>query len=397
MVQIGKQVTCPFCFNTFTVTEIEFRCINSRCPGRAPDSVYAEYQGLPSPPMLGKIFSPERTNLQGLRQRFKPQLKSTCPDCQRDTPKRVCPICHYDLMHDAGLMNERIIAVIGGRSSGKSNFIAALVHTLENRVGANFNAGVRAMGDSTRTRYEEDFYGPLFRNHRVIPPTVAATVDARTKIPMVFRITFDGPGQRSAANLVLFDTAGEDMQSLDTLSTEARYICFADALIFLLDPLQIEAVRQQVGPTIPLPAADPGAEPIAIIERLRDLYERQFQLKATEKIKKPVAFTLAKIDTLLPIIDPGSGLHHTGEHFGAINVGDIESIHTEISAYLQTWMGSRMENLARTNFGNYRYFGVSSFGKMPAADNTIGAISPIRVEDPVLWILHDLGLIKSKK
>jgi hypothetical protein len=393
---VGKAITCPFCFTRFAASEALFRCGNTRCPGRVEDPVYAEYQGLVNPQRMGRTFGVELNRKGRFTGRFRPQTTAICPDCEQATHKRICPNCHYELLYDAGLTEERTIAVIGGRGTGKSNYIALLINRLENEIGAYFNAGVRAMGDRTRERYERDFYTPLFRRNQVIPPTRTAGVDTTTRTPMVFRITFE---TGKAANLVLFDTAGEDMQSLDAMSTEARYITFADALIFLLDPLQIPAVRQLL-PNASLPPADPGAEPEYIVGRLRELYEQQFRLRSKDKITKPVAFTLSKVDMLSSLIDPGSGLHHTGEHFGYLNKTDLQSIHTEILTYLQTWMGLRFDNLVRTNFSNYQYFGVSSFGRAPEGidgQQTINSITPIRVEDPIMWIFSEFGLVKVKK
>ncbi len=343
---------------------------------------------------MGRVFNLEAPP-EGRRARSRPTLAAACPDCDQETHKRVCPTCHYDLLYDAGLTEERTIAILGGRGTGKSNYIAMLINRLENEIGAQFGAGVRAMGDRTRERYERDFYTPLYRRHHVIPPTRTAGVDLATRTPLVFRITFNSG---KVVNLVFFDTAGEDMQSLDAISTEARYLLFADALIFLMDPLQIPAVRQLVPPAL-VPPADPGAEPEYIIGRLRELYEQEFGLRARQRISKPVAFTLSKVDMLYPLLDPGSGLFRTGEHFDALNLRDLDSIHTEIGAILRAWLGQRFETLVRTNFSNYHYFGVSSFGKPPEGPSgrqTVESAAPIRVEDPILWIFHAFGLIKAR-
>jgi hypothetical protein len=392
----GKMITCPFCFNPFPVNEALFRCKNSRCGGQTEDEIYAEFQGLVSPQRMGQVFAVQQAGIGGLVTRRRAQTTAICPTCQQETHTRVCPTCHYELLYDAGLTDERTIAIIGGRGTGKSNYIALLVNRLENEIGAQFNAGVRAMGDRTRERYEADFYTPLFRRNQVIAPTRTAEVESATKTPLIYRITF---AEGKSANLVLFDTAGEDMQSLAVMTTETRYILHADAIIFLLDPLQIDTVRQ-LRTDAALPPPDPGAEPEYIVGRLRELYEQHFHLRNDQKIAKPVAFTLSKIDMLYPLLDASSGLFHTGEHFGYLNTIDLQSIHTEITACLQSWMGHRFDMLVRTNFANYQYFGVSSFGRAPQGEpdgpQTINSITPIRVEDPIMWIFHQFGLIKAR-
>jgi Double-GTPase 2 len=388
-----KTIICPFCFNKSKLSNLLFRCRNSRCSGRTEDKIYASYQGLLTAPVLGEVFTPSSS----IFQKFAGQLpsKANCPTCKQETLKKICPTCHYELMYDVGATDEKIIAIIGGRSTGKSTYIATLINRLENEVGRNFKAAVNCKGDTTRERYTKDFRNPLYEDKRFINATDSATNNSIVKTPMVFRVTFNENNKPKAVNLVLFDSAGEDMQSLDVLSTEARYICYADALIFLVDPLQIPTVRQQL-PTETLPVKLPKNEPGYIVERLLELHEKQFNLKPTDKLNKPVAFTLAKVDALYPIIDASSVLHHAGDHLGYFNLADSKSVHAEISAYMQNWLETNFSNTIDNHFKNYQFFGISSLGKTPI-NNQITTISSLRVEDPLLWIFHQFGLIKGRK
>lgn len=371
---MAKKITCPNCFNTYSVDSVHFQCINARC-----DQFGQNFELSPMPRRLGMSS--------------QVILRAPCPTCGEESPKRLCPHCGFELPTDVGLNKEFSVAIIGGRGAGKSTYIAALVHRLKNEIGLMFGVGVGAVNDYTRNRYYQEFELPLFRYGRLLAPTRSATQEISTKTPMIFRITFP----KKVVNLVLFDTAGEDMQSLDTMSAEARYICYADGIIFLLDPLQIDSVRQQLaGTSIRLPPIDAGADPQLIVERLRQLYERQFNLKGTRKIRKPVAFTLAKVDALYGILDPASGLHRTGGHDGFVNLDDMQSIHTEIASYLQNWIGHSFENYVRAHFAMYQYFGVSALGQPPNENNEVESVSPHRVEDPLLWILYKLGLVKAK-
>jgi len=394
MELISRKIICPFCFESFSVGQAEYRCINPHCPAKAEDAIYAKARGLTTKPSMGHIFRPSSGSWAS--KMMQKNLSARCDVCSKESSKRLCPYCHFELSHDAGLIDDRIIAIIGGRDTGKGHYIATLIHRLEQEVGSNFGFSLRMVGDETRRRFEEDYHAPLFRQKTLLQPTRSATVDITVKQPMLFRLTFSYGRKLKAVNLTFFDSAGEDMQSLDTMSTETRYICHASGIIFLLDPLQIEAVRQQV-PTDILPKRDEGAEPTYIVERLRELFERQSRLPATSKVKTPVAFVLSKIDTLLPILDAGSALLTTGEHFGHFNVADSQSVHTEIWSYLYSWMGGGFTSRVETNFGQYHYFGISSLGRPPDENRKVETVSPIRVEDPFLWILFQLGLIDKGK
>ena len=59
-------------------------------------------------------------------------------------------------------------------------------------------------------------------------------------------------------------------------------------------------------------------------------------------------------------------------------------------------MGSGFDNKVRTYFDCYRYFGVSAFGRSPVGKK-IESISPLRVEDPLLWVFNQLKIIEAKK
>lgn len=389
---IGKKITCPFCFEKFSDDQVKFRCVNPRCR-REVDNVYANARGMRAVPMAHPFEGKEKPWYLKL---FGSERNARCDLCSKESSKRLCPHCHFELSHDAGQIDDHIIAIIGGRGTGKGHYIATLIHRLEQEIGSQFDFSLRMLGDETRSRFESDYRGPLFRRKTMLQPTQSAVVDSQIKSPMVFRLTIKQGRRRRAVNLSFFDSAGEDMQSLDTLSAEARYICFADGIVFLLDPLQIDAVRQQVPSSI-LPSRDPTADPAYIVERLRELFERQFNLSATTQIKTPVAFVLSKVDTLLPIIDAGSDLKRAGEHFGYFNLADAQSVHTEIWNYLQSWMGGGFSNRVETDFANFHYFGVSSLGQTPNEHGKLDTVSPIRVEDPFLWILNQLGLIKGRK
>ena len=391
---MAKDILCPYCFERTDTSKLLFRCRNKKCPGQREDKIYAEYQGLLKAPIMGKTFIGEKKGLARFFGSSDKLLEAECPECNKKTTQRACPKCHYELKYVGNNIDEKMVAIIGGRASGKSSYIAVLINRLENEVGKNFNAGLMADSDRTRNRYKNDFYKPIFIEKRMLGGTVTAERNPDVKKPMIFRMTFDNQGKRKAVNLVLFDTAGEDMASDDAMFTHTRYISESDGIIFLLDPFQIDTVRDLVPENLQDKQED--ADPNEIVDRLYQLHEENQKVKSLQKIKKPVAFTLSKSDALFPIIEPDSGLHRSGEHFGYLNEADVQSVHTEISTYLEEWMGSGFDNKVRTYFDCYRYFGVSAFGRSPVGKK-IESISPLRVEDPLLWVFNQLKIIEAKK
>lgn len=369
-----------------------FRCNGSRC-AKEPDNLFAEQRGLPIKPM-GHVFR-NKTISSVFRFLFSfKTLNSTCDKCGERSSIPLCPNCHFGLPHNVGIVDNHSIALIGGRSTGKSHYLVSLVEYLDHEIGRYFGVQPQNLGDDMRDRYPENYKTPLFTRKELLQPTQSAMLDSKTKSPLFLRFDFYKP--KRLVNFGFFDSAGEDMESLDTMSYEARYICGAAGIIFLLDPLQIDSVRQKL-PEDALPPRNLQAEPVYIIERLRELFERQGIVGPTQKIKTPIAFVLSKVDMLLPIIDRSSALQRTGEHFGRFNLADAESVNTEIRNYLDSWTGIGLSNRIEAGFARYQFFGVSSLGRAANKQGRLESISPTRVEDPFLWILYTLGLVKGKR
>lgn len=394
---LDTKITCPFCFESFGAQEIHFRCINPQCQGRAEDILYARKRGL-QPEQKGHAFGLEKvTNGRVLSI----SCSARCDMCEMMSDTRLCPECHFELSHDVGQVPQRTIAVIGGRSTGKSHYIASVIHALRNEVGENFKLAVRMLGDETQIRWERDFYRPLFERKTVLQPTQPGLLDARVKAPLALRITFNNGAWKQAFNISLFDSAGEDMVTSDALKVQARYIPHADGIIFMIDPLQLDSVRQQL-PSVSKTNMDPQAHPEHILERLLDLFERQSsphflsRFGIMRKINVPIAFTLSKIDMLTPILDPGSPLIRASEHHGAVDLTDIQSVSTEATSYLRRWRLNNFCDNVEHNFSNYLYFGVSSLGQQPNEKNPV-VTNPVRVGDPLLWLLYKLNFLHGKR
>jgi hypothetical protein len=272
---LAQKIICPFCFAAFSGTEIRFRCVNPRCSGRVEDSIYTGVRGI-GPTVMGKILTPGK-------RRFGLALPEAveCDVCRVESRSRVCPSCHFELSHDVGKIDQYIISIIGGSYTGKTHYIVSLIVRLQREVGRNFNFSVRMIGDNTQLRWERDYYIPLFERKTVLPGTRPAGTDASVKAPLLFRLTLRNGNQIRALNLTFFDTAGEDMTNLDTMSIEARYIYRSNGIIFLLDPWQITEVRQHLSrmklpPFDDLskkpPLYDSRTAPEYMVGRLRDLF-----------------------------------------------------------------------------------------------------------------------------
>jgi len=119
----------------------------------------------------------------------------------------------------------------------------------------------------------------------------------------------------------------------------------------------------------------------------------------TKKVQVPVAVVLTKFDTILShksffqnalIRQPSLNLKD-----GKVNIKEINQIDEEIKNWLyEIGEGSFIEAL-KSNFKEFVFFGVSSYGEPPVGTDTLNNyIKPHRILDPILWIFKKLDFIK---
>jgi len=386
---------CPYCFEKSPRNLRAFRCINQDALSCKPeiDKQLGVYQRLSVPLSLQRVFTVSSTW-------FRPPSVAVC-SCGIKTTKAVCPHCHNDLPSQFGTTDSHTIALIGAKDAGKSHFIAVLVHELTNRVGYSLNAALNALDDQTTRRYKEDFRRYIYDDRVVIPGTRAARAQGSVRYPLIYRFSIERKimsafNRLSASCLVFFDTAGEDLNSSDVMATETKYIANSDALIFLLDPLQIPAVRHQLGSSVSVPAVN--TDPQEIIGRVTRLIRESRGLGPNERIHTPVALVFSKIDAIRPLVEPGSPIHRASAHNGAFDLLDAEHLNDSMRAYVSAWIGPGFDVTLRHEFDNFRYFGVSALGSSPDQDGNLPiGVSPFRVEDPFLWLLYEMGVIPGRK
>lgn len=387
-----RAITCPYCFVAVPAQRIEFRCLGraGRGPGCEPvlDRRLADYTGSTAAASLPPVFS-----ASGRRNR------AACPACGKPTGRRVCPECHNPLPPAYCDTPGRIVALVGAKNAGKSTYIAVLLHELMNRIGTELDTSLVACDDRTIDRYKRDFARPLYDESRLLPTTASAATTPRE--PLVYLLTrtrrprfgrLNLGGGNDALTLVLFDTAGEDLRSRDVRDLHLRYLEAADAVIFLVDPLELPGARAAlVGGALPVTADDPDSEPINVIARVTEALQGR---RSGDRLRIPVAVALTKIDALQPSFARQSALHRSRQSPGALDLDDREAVDEQVRALLHEWQAGQLDRYLRQQYTEYMFFGLSALGAMPG-DGQVGAggVRPYRVEDPLLWLLYRFGML----
>lgn len=391
---IGSAVACPYCYETFLPRQVMFRChgrtsrLGKRCALR-PDPVLEKRRGARGD--LGPAFPPAgwaggRTNM------------ATCPDCGGETTYRICPLCHSQLPAQFGMISSRMIGMAGAKDSGKTVYMTVLLHELRNRVGAQYDVAVMGADDETLHRFTSRYEDKLYVQKHLFPTTQRPGQRDGLVDPLVFRFNSDPGGLRGGPRPTLmsfFDNAGEVWLTQEDTDIDSRYLSCSDGILLLLDPLQMAGARELVAPGTLLPGfGERYASPEAVLTRVTNLLRSRNKGKKGQ-IDTPVAVVFTKIDALWDTFELGSPLRSPQPAGARFDTTDSLNVHQQIRDLLKIWEGTQIDQLLRADYPRHRFFGVSSLGRPPTADNAVPArgIQPYRVADPVLWLLSEFGAL----
>ncbi|MHB9858221.1 TRAFAC clade GTPase domain-containing protein [Streptomyces sp. YIM S03343] len=404
-------VICPYCFDRASAARLPYRCLMtpSGVRGGTPcgperDDVWAGFMGPSVPPAArqrGPVFAPARSVASlaaGLRGRSGSSVP--CPQCGVPTPVRVCRSCHSDLPSDYCDQDSRIIALVGAKASGKSTYVSVLVNELNQRVGQAFHASLAAMGQSTQQR-DREMAEDLYERLRLPEATRPAALGFND--PLLYRLSVPrrgplGSGGTRHTTLVFFDAAGEDLAGSEAMDRYTRYLSAADGIVLLVDPLQLGSVRDRLaghdGP--PLPVVETPPQQIAA--------DLAAQLRAHGKggsrgrVSTPIAVAVTKTDMLRPLLDPHSPVLRNAPHTdGAFDADERLGVHEEIRSLMADWDSGALVRQLELDFTELSLFGISALGAPPPADAPAdvpkSGPQPVRVEDPLLWLLARRGVL----
>lgn len=371
---MAAKFLCPRCFEEQSLDSIEYICSNTSQTARCQHAM----DQVPQHP----------ANLK----------KPVCEECGHPLITKVCSKCGAELPLNIGTTKNYPIAIIGAKETGKSNYVAVLINQLKNEVGRAFDCSLMACGDKTMNRYRTDFYDPLFRKRVCVRGSDAGDVD-----PLIYSLIFRRKGGlfrktvNDAVSLTFFDTAGENLNALDTMQTFNRYLFHSAGIILLLDPLQLPAVRDELQDKIRLPEENTDVN--TILNRTIEIIRTGSGLTdLSKKIDIPLAIAFTKIDAVDSLLDPASCLKNDSMHIrkGYFDQVDFNDSNEEMQSLVENWLGMELYQTVSMQFSRFAFFGLSALGSNPDMDNRIPKFRPFRVADPFLWLLAQENIIQTK-
>ena len=363
---------CPRCFEEQNLNNVEYVCSNVSQRNGCQHAV----DRIPQHPANPK--------------------KPVCEECGRPLVTKICPSCGGELPSNIGTVKSYPIAIIGAKETGKSNYVAVLINQLKNEIGRAFNCSLLASGDKTLNRYRTEFYDPLYRHSTCVRGSDAGTVD-----PLIYSLIFQRKGgflkkdTNEAVSLTFFDTAGENLNSQDSMQTFNSYLYHSSGIILLLDPLQLPAVRNELEGKIRLPEENTDVN--EILTRVIEIIHTGTGTDFNKKIDIPLAIAFTKIDAVDELLDPASCLKNDSSHIrkGVFDKLDFSDTNDEMQSLVESWLGYELYQNVSTHFSTFAFLGLSALGSNPDMDNKIPKFRPFRVADPFLWILAQQKIIPS--
>lgn len=401
------KIICPYCFAKFRPQGVAFRCQNRSCASfNEQDSPLLRFYGkVPDDNIKGHIIAPK-----GLRLLMPEGDK--CDVCRAESHTMVCPQCHNTLPSKLVEGGGRIIAIVGARNSGKSNFITVLLDELGKHAHKLGDIGVLAIDYpnsdklSTTNRYKA-YRSQLFDRGECIEATAA--LDELTRVPLIYKLT---QTNRKPIFLVLYDTAGENFANIIGKSytadgtaenADVKFLQAADGIIYLLDTFTIEAVHDKLAQKMklaPISAANPRYDDI--LGKLLQYFDMELPKDDRKRLKKtPIAFAFSKFDAVLDDDDLSKALPNMNKASDSeyldgngVDISTFDSQSDIIEGALdQIWHENNFLQNVKQFFENYHFFGFSALGSAPDKNNRVsgGKPRPYRVLDPLVWVLSRLN------
>lgn len=380
---------CPYCINGFD--EYLYECQNPRCSGTKDVKGHHVFR----------------------KQDVGNDVGAQCDACHMNSTKKVCPEpdCHGWLPDSTFEGEDKIISIVGTRGSGKSHYIGVLIKEMMQNIIPEFPGASFMPFSDTLARYEANYGDRLYKSHQPMPQTPPGQMLE----PYIFNYRFKGKKDMLYSyTFVIFDAAGEDL----TDNTLNRYIEKSAGVIFLFDPMRIDGCKKKLSDdevdaalgrrqTTDMKDSDMKdlSSTFKVLEHTEDLLKRNKKNVEEKKnglkiVKIPMAITLPKYDAFEKILPEGlNDIREESPNVGKFDDENSKNVDAEIRTLLRDeWNAKDVINHIEGSFSNYRYFAVSVLDGSPKNKGGILRINepkPHRIQDPLLWIMHEIGRLQE--
>jgi hypothetical protein len=395
-------IVCPYCFSKFQPDEVVFRAAHHRDDDQdyalQEDEALNKYRekfNLAAIDELEAVIHPEtipsenmiisENVLVGLTDRHGVV-----------TRKRLCPHCHNELPLPSGKVPSNIISIVGSSESGKTVYLASLIHTLQQSTAYNFSAACMPLNADVSRRFRQNYEEPIFERGTMIESTQAGD----RQEPYIFQFVFKDESV-PPLTLVFFDVAGEGLVEEAYYDVYAAHIKNSSGILFMVDPLQIKTIRDRLKINFGEREEEFARKHDEPREVVITMYQKFIGHEEKGVTEIPTAIVLTKSDMLQHLkeedgdyIKSNSNVFRNVVHSKTLDLNEFNNINGEISRFMEK-VDRPFKDAVGVYFKNTAYFAVSALGSNPVNRQITGVVNPIRVDEPFIWLLYKLNYIEG--
>lgn len=391
------EIVCLYCFKNFNHDRVMFRALEAmETEGYRLqyDDVLDEYRAkfhMDSAGPLNAALDPDHFD-EIAKGYYRGVLSSLKDDYNNITNKRICPYCHNDIPLSAGFAPSTIISVVGATQSGKSVFLTSLIHTLKTVTPHNFPIFCTPINNEMGRKFKLEYEDPLINEGLLLEPTQKE----KQQEPLIFTFSFSD-GSKPEINIAFFDVAGEGIVDTDYMDIYAAHIRNSSGILFLVDPLQFKSIGRKImiknGMDYDTQFTDEPAEVLS------GLVEDYIYKQGGGVSDIPTAVILTKTDLLEALQADGEYIRYDSHmfmnytHKDYFDVLEFYNIDGETDEFIAS-IDPNFRNALKRRFYNLGFFAVSALGSKPDGQR-VASFAPMRVDEPLLWILYRLGYIEG--
>ena len=312
--------------------------------------------------------------------------------------RRFCPACHCELPQLSGSMPTYNITVMGTSSSGKTVYLCALNWLLSQSQGSLPGGSTLTCVSANKANNDLVMRSNTLFTKGLLPGTTQIVLTEPLTLQMTFRIG----GKMKKCLLAMADMRGEDLVAQDgeNLTARGEFFSSADAFMLLVSPMNMPYIKSI------LPNMDNDAMDVNVHQTLMsNINEYILPFFPNGTISAPCAIMMSKCDILMNNADR---LHIP--HSNAVVAAELPAFRYTRTYFLSQDSGTRtivkcdqpLYYFLQNTFSKSYFTSFSSLGQnVSIAEDEKGnqivqnpnALRPIRVVDPIIYLLMSLGFL----
>ena len=308
--------------------------------------------------------------------------ENNSPDRNSPSRKLICHHCKKDLPMDFFESKEYTILVIGKMDTGKSTFMTVLLTILLGQKGHRYLEGIHAKiinqeAEIRLLNHQFELYDHKSR--------LEGNAGMEVFEPYILRI-FRSSKRRIKTHFYHFhDIPGEEFQNINNLLNRRKNLNHADAILFLIDPLQIKKIATEIGEDF---EPQKNTKPDELLHKVLEVWSKNETYSSQRKIEIPIGICLSKVDMVKSISTFYLQDELDREFFSwEENIQEIPHISEDCRDFLE-YYDEKLINLIETKFKTVCYFPISPLGFNPTMNQGMNRdIEPQGVMSPFMWLL----------